>query len=167
MHLPTSSYAFASRHFIREARGKRKKIASRPSDVEIDEPSLHIHASQLNRDPIAHVEAALAADHPSLDVRRERPDVRALRRRAGHGRIEAPADPVGNEHRRGRLSHLSFDTVRVVFPPRAEAGQLDERLYRIGRGLTPKHSLEKPLREQVRVTPMRGGGVRVVTRPSG
>src|SRR5581483_3879991 len=86
---------------------------------EIDEACLDIHIDQLHAHSLADVETVESMHDLSFDWRMEDARPRSFGSGAGADAVEALADAVAQQTRRGWFPHLPLDLVRGVFLLRA------------------------------------------------
>src|SRR5262249_36092752 len=137
-----------------------RSAASGPD--EVNEAALDVGHDELDAEFSPDLQPLETVDELALDRRIEDPDPGALLRSAGPDGVEVLADPVLEEHRRGRLAHLAFDLVRVVFLLGAVTGELLELRVRVRRRATGERGLDEALRDEIGVASVRGGRMRVI-----
>ena len=129
---------------------------------EVDEAALRIGVDQLHPHPVSDVEPFPASLHAPFHVRIQDPHPRALVGGAGDERVEALADTALEQQRGGRLSHLTLDLGRIVLLLGAVPRESVELVRPIRGRAVRQRTLDQALRDQVRESAVRGGGVRVV-----
>src|SRR5207247_7031286 len=132
------------------------------STLKVYEAAHHDSGRQRNLHAIADVEALEAAHQTSLHRRPRDPHPRALVGGAGDERVEALADAALEQEGRGRLSHLTLDLRRIVLLFGAVPRESVELVRPIRGRAVRQRTLDQALRDQVRESAVRCGGVRVV-----
>ena len=82
---------------------------------EVDKATLDVNAHELDRKPISDVQMVPARHKHALNRRMQCADPGTFITRAGYQRIDAVADPIGQERRGSRFADLPLNLVRSIF----------------------------------------------------
>src|SRR5258706_13683747 len=105
---------------------KRSGVALRTDTREIDKASFGFGRQKTHTHLVANAQAFLSATHEPVGHRRNKPHERAFRSDASDDGGKLVADPVSQQHCRGRFAHLSLDLARRVFAFSAMRGNLSQ-----------------------------------------